>query len=94
MKQTRYTNVYIPQHTTSFHLEEFCCKTLPYQWENSEDANIYEENSIPYEIIDFAKLSEKYSAFTSALNIDELSNLEIYKLLTNSFDDDLTQKLK
>ena len=43
-------------------------------------------------MIDFAKLSEKYSASTSALNINELSKHEIYKLLTSSFDD-LIQKL-
>ena len=64
LKQARYTNVYVLQHTTSIYLEEFCWKTLPYKWENLEDENILDENSIPYGIINFAKLPEKYSAFT------------------------------
>ena len=75
-------------------MEELNTKILRYEWLNTNVDSPFNKNKIPYEIIDFAKLSTEYFEFTSALKINEHSNSEIYEILTNSLDDNLLFSLK
>ena len=75
-------------------MEELNTKILRYEWLNINADSPFNENKIPYGIIDFVKLSTEYFEFTSALKINEDSNSEIYELLTNSLDDNLLFSFK
>ena len=57
MKQIRGTNVFIPHHSKAFKMEELNTKILLNEWINTNADSLFDENKIPYGIIDFAKLS-------------------------------------
>ena len=56
MKQRRSRNVFIPQHSKSFKMEELNTKILLFEWPNINADSPFNENKIPYGIINFDKL--------------------------------------
>ena len=53
------------------------------------DNDAWDENQVPFGIIDFAKHSAEYKSLIISFSIDKYSNLEIYKSLSNSGDDSI-----
>ena len=76
-----YTNFYTPKHSDNFKLSKYEELEIPKVWRMQNALDDYSDSDNPHGVFDWATYSALYKKLLLILNINELSNLEIYNEL-------------